>query len=112
MLMRADPNTNSITLLSFPRDLNVEVRCPNGGASIGKINSAYAFCGPAGTLETVRNLTGLKIHYLITVNFQGFRDIVDKLGGVWIDVDRRYFNDNQQGGDTYATINLGPATRG
>ncbi len=108
MLMRADPDTNSITLLSFPRDLNVEVRCPNGGASIGKINSAYAFCGPAGTLETVRALTGLKIHYLITVNFQGFRDIVDKLGGVWIDVDRRYFNDNQQGGDTYATINLRP----
>ena len=33
---------------------------------------------------------------------------MDKLGGVWIDVDRRYFNDNQQGGDTYATINLRP----
>jgi len=108
MLMRADPQNNSITLLSFPRDLNVEVRCPNGGASIGKINSAYAFCGPAGTLETVRGLTGLKIHYLITVNFQGFRDIVDRLGGVWIDVDRRYLNDNSQGGDTYATINLRP----
>ena len=54
MLIRADPNTNSISLLSFPRDLIVEVRCPDGGASIGKINSAYAFCGPAGTLETVR----------------------------------------------------------
>ena len=108
MLMRADPHSNSITLLSFPRDLNVEVRCPDGGASIGKINNAYAFCGPAGTLETVRHLTGLKIHYLITVNFQGFREIVDKLGGVWLDVDRRYFNDNRQGGDTYATINLRP----
>jgi LCP family protein required for cell wall assembly len=108
MLMRADPHSNSITLLSFPRDLNVEVRCPGGGSSIGKINNAYAFCGPAGTLETVRTLTGLKIHYLITVNFQGFRDIVDKLGGVWLDVDRRYFNDNRQGGDTYATIDLRP----
>ena len=108
MLMRADPHSNSITLLSFPRDLNVNVRCPNGGSSIGKINSAYAFCGPAGTLETVRDLTGLKIHYLITVNFQGFRDIVDNLGGVWLDIDRRYLNNNQQGGDTYATINLRP----
>ncbi len=108
MLMRADPNTNSISLLSFPRDLNVEVRCPNGGSSIGKINSAYAFCGPEGTLETVRNLTGLKIHYLITVNFEGFREIVDKLGGVWIDVDQRYRNLNDQGGESYATINLRP----
>jgi LCP family protein required for cell wall assembly len=108
MLMRADPHSNSITLLSFPRDLNVNVRCPDGGSSIGKINSAYAFCGPAGTLETVRDLTGLKIHYLITVNFQGFRDIVDDLGGVWLDIDRRYFNDNHQGYDSYATINLRP----
>ena len=33
---------------------------------------------------------------------------MDKLGGVWLDVDRRYLNDNQQGGDTYATINLRP----
>ena len=108
MLMRADPQSNSITMLSFPRDLNVNVRCPDGGSSINKINAAYAFCGPAGTLETVRSLTGLKIHYLITVNFQGFRDIVDKLGGVWLDVDRRYLNDNKQGGGTYATINLWP----
>ncbi len=108
MLMRADPNTNSISLLSFPRDLLVNVRCPDGGSSIAKINSAYAFCGPAGTLETVRTLTGLKIHYLITVNFDGFRDIVDKLGGVWIDVDRRYLNLNNRGGDTYAEINLWP----
>lgn len=108
MLLRADPDTNAISLLSFPRDLNVEVRCPDGGSSIAKINSAYAFCGPAGTLETVRNLTGLKIQYLITVNFDGFREIVDKLGGVWIDVDRRYLNLNRSGGDTYSTINLWP----
>jgi hypothetical protein len=49
------------------------------------------------------------VNYLITVNFRGFKQVVDKLGGVWIDVDRRYFNDN--GGrtyNTYATINLQP----
>ena len=108
MLMRADPNTNAISLLSFPRDLIVEVRCPNGGASQGKINSAYGICGPEGTLETVRNLTGLKIHYLITVNFDGFREIVDKLDGAWIDVDRRYLNLNRHGGETFSTINLWP----
>ena len=36
----------------------------------------------------------MPINYLITVDFHGFKQIVDKLGGVWIDVDRRYFNDN------------------
>jgi LCP family protein required for cell wall assembly len=108
MLLRADPATDTISMLSFPRDLLVEVRCPNGGASLGKINSAYAICGPAGTLETVRNLTNLDVHYLIGINFEGFRQSVDRLGGIWMDVDRRYFNDNQRGGDSFATINLWP----
>jgi hypothetical protein len=49
----------------------------------------------------------VQVHYLITVNFRGFRQIVDRQGGAWIDVDRRYFND--RGGPTgYATINLRP----
>ena len=39
-------------------------------------------------------LTGIQVNYLITVDFHGFKQIVDKLGGVWIDVDHRYFNDN------------------
>ena len=41
----------------------------------------------------MKALTGLEVNYLITVNFRGFRQIVDQLGGAWIDVDRRYFND-------------------
>jgi LCP family protein required for cell wall assembly len=108
MLLRADPQSDTISMLSFPRDLIVEVRCPNGGRSLGRINSAYAICGPEGTLETVRALTNLPIHYLITVNFEGFRQVVDRLKGVWIDVDRRYFNNNSGAGYTYATINLRP----
>ena len=69
MLLRADPNTNTISMLSFPRDLIVNGRCPDGRTYVGRINEAYTFCGPAGTLETVRGLTNLPIHYLITVNF-------------------------------------------
>ena len=64
-------------------------------------------CGPQGSLQTVRALTGVQINYLITVNFRGFRQIVDRLGGAWIDVDRRYFND-RGGPSGYATINLRP----
>ncbi len=107
MLVRADPQTDSISLLSFPRDMRVEVRCPGRLPYFDKINAAYANCGPQGSLQTVRGLTGLQINYLITVNFRGFRQIVDRQGGAWIDVDRRYFND--RGGPTgYATINLRP----
>jgi LCP family protein required for cell wall assembly len=107
MLVRADPGEKTISMLSFPRDLRVEVRCPGKGSYVDKINSAYATCGPSGALTTVANLTGLPINYIITVNFRGFRQLVDKLGGVWMDIDRRYFNDH--GGPTgYAKINLQP----
>jgi len=107
MLVRADPDTDSISLLSFPRDMRVEIRCPGLAPFSGRINSAYQECGPQGSLQTVKALTGLEVNYLITVNFRGFRQIVDKLGGAWIDVDRRYFND-RGGPSGYATINLKP----
>ncbi len=55
----------------------------------------------------MRQLTGVKVNYLITVNFRGFRQLVDKLGGIWMDVDRRYFND-RGGPYGYAKINLQP----
>jgi LCP family protein required for cell wall assembly len=107
MLVRADPGTDSISLLSFPRDMFVEIHCPGAAPHMDKINAAYAECGPQGSLQTVKALTGIPINYLITVNFRGFREIVDRMGGVWLDVDRHYFNDH--GGPTgYATINLEP----
>ena len=107
MLVRADPGQKVISLLSFPRDLRVDIYCPGHSTYRDKINAAYSDCGAQGTLETVRKLTGLPINYIITVNFRGFRQLVDKLGGVWMDVDRRYYN-NQGGPSGYAKINLQP----
>src|SRR5947208_1932859 len=94
MLVRADPATKTISLLSFPHDL---------------INSAFSRCGSTGTLETVKHLTGLPVNYLIKVDFHGFKEIVDQLGGVWMDVDRRYYNRNTGSYATnFANINLQP----
>jgi len=115
MLIRADPVTNTISMLSFPRDLQVPIYCPakGGGPDVGygtgRINSAYAYCGIGGALETVRHLTNLPINYLIPINFLGFIGVVNKLGGVWLDVDRRYYNKNVGTSATdYANINLQP----
>ncbi|MGH3135112.1 MAG: LCP family protein [Gaiellaceae bacterium] len=107
MLVRADPSTDSISLLSFPRDMRVEIRCPGRTPFFDKIAHAYSYCGPQGSLDTVKALTGVPINYLITVNFRGFRQIIDRLDGAWIDVDRRYFND-RGGPFGYAKINLRP----
>jgi anionic cell wall polymer biosynthesis LytR-Cps2A-Psr (LCP) family protein len=50
MLVRADTDTNSISLLSFPRDLVVDVTCPGKPVYRGRINEAYTNCGTRGTL--------------------------------------------------------------
>ena len=107
MLVRADPTTDSISLLSFPRDMRVEIRCPGRTPFFDKIAHAYSYCGPQGSLDTVKGLTGIPVNYLITVNFRGFRQIIDRLDGAWIDIDRRYFND-RGGPSGYAKINLRP----
>jgi LCP family protein required for cell wall assembly len=109
MLIRADPATNTISLLSFPRDLEVPIYCGATAITTDRINSAYSRCGPKGSLLTIKHLTGLPINYLITVNFHGFKEVVDKLGGVWMDIDRRYYNRNTGSYyDNYANINLQP----
>jgi LCP family protein required for cell wall assembly len=108
MLIRLDPrkDSQSISMLSFPRDLRVPLYCePNTPFGSGKINSAYARCGLNGTLLTVKALTGLPINYDVAVNFRGFKQIVSKMGGVWIDVDRRYYVPPGAG---YSSINLQP----
>ncbi|MFL5945412.1 MAG: LCP family protein [Gaiellaceae bacterium] len=107
ILVRADPVNQSLSLLSFPRDLQVTVKCPGHADVIERINYAYSACGALGSVETVRALTGLPINYFVTVNFRGFMDLVNNLGGVWIDVDHRYLCDasNCPG---VAQINLQP----
>src|SRR4029078_972515 len=113
MLICADLVANTISMLSSPRDLQVPISCPakGGGPDVGygtgRINSAYAYCGIGGALETVRHLTNLPINYLIPINFLRFIGVVNKLGGVWLDVDRRYYNKNVGTSATdYANITL------
>jgi LCP family protein required for cell wall assembly len=93
ILVRADPGTNSLSMLSFPRDLVATIKCPGHPDLRDRINAAFSECGALGSVETVRALTGLPINYFITVNFRGFTELVNNLGGVWIDVDHRYLCD-------------------
>jgi LCP family protein required for cell wall assembly len=105
MLMRVDPD-KGIALLSLPRDLKVQI--PGHGSD--KINTAYTLGGPKLTIKTVKQLTGLDINHYVDVNFRGFRQGIDAIGCVYVDVDRRYFNDNSGLGigQQYAVINVKP----
>ncbi|HEY8029737.1 MAG TPA: LCP family protein [Gaiellaceae bacterium] len=109
MLVRADPQQNTLSLFSFPRDLVVPIYCHDQTTPIttDRINTAWTSCGPAGTLNTVEKLTGIPVNYLITIDFHGFKLLVNKLHGVYMDVDRRYLN-TVGGPGGFATINLEP----
>ena len=92
MLIRADPQQDTLTLLSFPRDLQVAIYCNSTSAyTSDRINAAWTDCGPTGTLDTVQKLTGIPINYLVTLDFHGFKQIVNKIHGVYMNVDHQYY---------------------
>jgi LCP family protein required for cell wall assembly len=106
LLVRLDPSKGATALMSLPRDLLVDI--PGHGRQ--KLNAAFAYGEDRLTLRTVRNLLQIPIHHYVRVTFWGFRGAVDRLGCVYVDVDRRYFNDNQPpagGGPPYAAIDVG-----
>ena len=82
MLVRTDPDEHRIALLSIPRDLRVEI--PGRGPD--KVNAAYAFGGPTLAIRTVQSLTGIPINHVIVVDFSEFKEVIDALGGVTINV--------------------------
>jgi LCP family protein required for cell wall assembly len=108
MLLRADPKTDTLSLLSFPRDLYVPIYCHGDVVDTqDRINSAWGNCpdGPAATLDTMEHLTGLKINYFITLDFHAFKQLVNNLHGVYLNVDRRYYIPLHTG---VSAINLQP----
>jgi polyisoprenyl-teichoic acid--peptidoglycan teichoic acid transferase len=70
-------------VVSFPRDSYVPI--PGHGTS--KINAAMAFGGPRLLVATFERLTGLTIDYYALTSFDGLTDIVNKVGGVQVNVD-------------------------
>jgi polyisoprenyl-teichoic acid--peptidoglycan teichoic acid transferase len=82
LLLRTDPSHHRLYYLSIPRDLQV----PIPGYSTQKINAAFQIGGPALAIKTVRQLTGTEINHVVVVNFADFKDLIDALGGIDVDV--------------------------
>ena len=114
MVLSIRPGTHEATMVSLPRDLWVKIPAlPNNRVMMGKLNSAYAIgtdrrnypnvrsdwktATGGGDLaaDTVSQVIGQRIDYWVGVDFRAFRDVVDALGGVQLNVptaldDRRY----------------------
>lgn len=83
MVATFNPDDKRLQLLSIPRDTKVEIV---GKDMVDKINHAYAYGGKEMTIETVENFLDIPIDYYATVNFEAFKNIVDILGGITVDV--------------------------
>jgi polyisoprenyl-teichoic acid--peptidoglycan teichoic acid transferase len=113
LLARADPDKDAIAVLSIPRDLKVHI--PGHGTD--KINAAFEYGGrkngPRLVVKTVKKLfedaTGetFPITNVMVIDYGAFRRAVDYINGVYVDIDRDYFNDNSSG-ENYATIDVNP----
>ncbi len=84
IFLRLNPEKQMAYLVSIPRDSRVSI--PEHG--VRKINAAYSLGGPSLAIKTVQNLLGLPIHHYIEVDFQGFKHLVDTIGGVWVNVEK------------------------
>ncbi|MGG1249728.1 LCP family protein [Brevibacillus agri] len=85
MLAAVHPAKQSAYLISIPRDSYMELP----GKGYDKVNHAMAFGGPKLVKETLETFLDIKIDRYVSVDFEGFRKIVDELGGVSIDVKKR-----------------------
>ncbi|WP_342433488.1 LytR family transcriptional regulator [Neobacillus sp. FSL H8-0543] len=82
IVLTVNPTTNSVKMLSIPRDTRTEIV---GKGYDDKINHAHAFGGVEMAMDTVENFLDIPIDYYMKVNMEGFKDIVDAVGGVTVD---------------------------
>jgi LCP family protein required for cell wall assembly len=118
LLVHLDPEYGQTSVLSVPRDLLTTIRTRSGAVYYPrKINSAYTIGSEEGgtdrgaelAAETIEHLLHIKLNGVVDVTFKGFIGVVDSLGCVWVNVDHRYFNENNGSLETnYTSINLHP----
>ena len=104
MLIRA--GGGAFRKLSIPRDSYAEIP----GQSPQKINGAYSFGGAAAQIEAVENFLDVEIDHVAIVNFTGFEDLIDAIGGVVVDVPQKICADisgGAGGGQGGVTLRLG-----
>lgn len=91
MLARIDTENKQVDLVSIPRDMQVSI---NGGSTPQKINAAYAMGGSSLMISTVSDFAGVPISHYIKVGFDGLEQLVDRLGGITVNVPESFSGGN------------------
>jgi LCP family protein required for cell wall assembly len=94
MIARVDFLNHTINALTIPRD--TAVRIP-GYRGIHKINAAHNLGGPQLTMDTIKEVFGIQADAYVTINFEGFQKIVDSIGGIDVNVEKKLDYDDNWG---------------
>lgn len=90
IVLTINPNKNSVKMLSIPRDTRTEIV---GYKMEDKINHAYAFGGVEMATATIEHFLDIPIDYYMKINMEGFKEIVDAVGGVTVNNDLEFSSD-------------------
>jgi LCP family protein required for cell wall assembly len=93
-VLTMDPASKTAGILGIPRDLWVDIPGKEGGYFKERVNSAYVIGevndydggGPALAMATVEHNLGISIDHYVVIDFEGFREVIDALGGIDVDV--------------------------
>jgi len=102
MILSMQQESKKVALLSIPRDLRVEV---SGTKGYSKLNAAHAIGfrqkPPQGlqyTMQVLEDVTGMPMHYGVSVDFIAFKGIIDALGGITVNAESDFYDPNYDGG--------------
>ena len=104
MIATVDPKRNQAALLSIPRDTRVKI----AGHGWDKINAAYAYGGEKLTQRTVEDFLGVNMDHYVIINTHAFQKIIDAIGGIDIDVEKRMYYEDPWDDDGGLLIDLRP----
>ncbi len=104
MVATIDQAADKASLLSVPRDTRVKI----DGYGFDKINAAYAYGGHKLTKSTVENLLGTEMKYYVLIDIHTFERLIDLIGGIDIDVEKRMYYEDPWDDDGGLVIDFQP----
>jgi len=97
IVMVLDKSKNTVRMVSLPRDATVHLPPNEYHVRRGKLNAAHAYGGPALLLRTLHDELGLTIQHYAVIKFDGFKKLIDQVGGVEVNVEGALLRNRETG---------------
>jgi LCP family protein required for cell wall assembly len=101
ILLSLNKTNGTIRMISFPRDALVRMPPNQYHVRIAKLNAAHAYGGPAMLEQALRDDLGITVHRYVEIRFDGFKSLIDKVGGIDVDVIGALHRDGTRGNLNY-----------